>query len=108
MSGFLGPGQANTSLSSGASRNSCARDFLGSPVVRIRRFHCHGPGVQSLIWELRSHKAQGAAKIKKETQLCHSPRDGRVKQEWRMQWWVGWGVNCVDCGLRTQASKWPS
>ena len=43
MSGFLGPGQANTSLSSGASRNSCARDFLGSPAVRIQRSHCPWP-----------------------------------------------------------------
>lgn len=110
MSGFLGPGQANTSLSSVASQNSCARDLLGSPVVRIRRFHCHGPGVQSLIWELRPHKAQWAAKIKnKQKHRCVTALgDGRVKQEWRREWWVGWDMNCVDYGLRIQASKWPS
>lgn len=34
MSGFLGPGQVNTNLSSVACQNSCARDLLGSPVVR--------------------------------------------------------------------------
>ena len=30
--------------------------FPGSPVVRIRHFHCCGPGVRSVVRELRYHK----------------------------------------------------
>ena len=38
---------------------------LGSLVVRTQCVHCHGPGVQFLDKELRSHKLLGAAKNKK-------------------------------------------
>ena len=31
-------------------------DFHGSPVVWTLDFHCRGPGVQSLVGKIRSHK----------------------------------------------------
>lgn len=37
----------------------------GGPVVRTPHFHCPGPGVQSLVEELRSHKPSDAAKNQK-------------------------------------------
>ena len=37
-------------------------EFPGGPVVRTPRFHCWGPGVLSLVRELRSHKPHGSAK----------------------------------------------
>ena len=40
--------------------------FPGGPVVRTQGFHCHGPRVQSLVGELRSHKLCSAAKKKKK------------------------------------------
>ena len=42
-----------------------AGEFAGGLVVRIRRFHCHGPG-SSLVRELRSRKLHRVAKRKKE------------------------------------------
>ena len=39
-----------------------SREFPGGPVVRTLRSHCWGPGVQSLVGELKSHKLHGAAK----------------------------------------------
>ena len=42
-------------------------EFPGGPVVRTSQFHCHGPGVQSLVRELRSHRLHSTAeKTKKE------------------------------------------
>ena len=40
-------------------------DFSGSPVVGTPRFHSCGPGVQSLVRELRSHMPRGMAKTLK-------------------------------------------
>lgn len=37
----------------------------GGPVVKTPCFHCQGPGVQSLVGELRSHKPSDAAKTEK-------------------------------------------
>ena len=42
------------------------REFPSGPVVRTLGFHCQGPGVQSLVGELRSHKPRGEAKKKKK------------------------------------------
>ena len=42
------------------------REFPGGPVVRTPCFHCWGPGVPSLVRELRSHKPCSVAKKKKK------------------------------------------
>ena len=40
-------------------------EFPGGPVVRTQCFHCLGPGVQSLVRELRYCKLYGTARKKK-------------------------------------------
>ena len=42
--------------------NKYNKEFLGGPVVKTLCFHCHGPGVQFLVVELRSHKLYSVAK----------------------------------------------
>ena len=49
----------------------------GCPVVRTRSFLCCGPGVQSLVGELRSHKLHGTAKKKK----VGIPKNLRIKNK---------------------------
>ena len=44
----------------------CLREFPGSPVVRTLHFYYHGPGVQSLVGDLRSRKPCGVAPSKKK------------------------------------------
>ena len=104
MSGFLGPGQANTSLSSGASQNSCARDFLGNPAVRIQRSHCPWPwgSIPDLGTKIPQGTRGGKNKIKTQTQLCHSPR-GR-KSEAGVEDAVVGGVGCELCTLWSEDS----
>ena len=50
----------------GLIRNYLPRDFPGGPVVKTPRFHCRGPGILSLVGELRSNVPRGAAKKRKK------------------------------------------
>ena len=47
-------------------KTSQSWEFPGGPVVRTLHFHCRGPGVQSLVGELRSRKLRVADKKKKK------------------------------------------
>ena len=52
-------------LSSLLKKKSSSWEFPGGPLVRTSQFPCQGPGVQSLVGELRSQKPHGAAKKRK-------------------------------------------
>ena len=57
-------------------------DFSSSPMGRTPHFHCCGPGVQSLVRELRSHMPCGTTKLKKKNK---QERFAQVMQELRDQ-----------------------
>ena len=44
-------------------------EFPGGPVVRTSQFHSHGPAVQSLVRELRSHRLHSTAKKTKKERV---------------------------------------
>ena len=67
----MGKDRANVTDSGHAEFEIPLGDFLGSVVAKTLCFHCRGQGagVQSLVWELRSHVPQGQKK--KEIPLGH-------------------------------------
>ena len=66
-------------------------------MVRTPRFHCHGPGVQSLVRELRSHKPLGAAKKNPPKVKFKESKSGMV---------VGGRGECGGTtGIKFQSSK---